>query len=86
MAENADAIPLIRTKLQRPQLPGDLIPRRRLLGRLHAGLTWRLTVISAMAGMGKIPLTARSCGSLSVPSRALQAPVHVADQALAVLS
>ena len=33
-----DTLPLIRTKLQKPRLPGDLIPRRRLLDPLHPGL------------------------------------------------
>ena len=37
MAQEIQAFPLIRTKLQRPRLPGDLISRRRLLDRLHAG-------------------------------------------------
>jgi ornithine cyclodeaminase/alanine dehydrogenase-like protein (mu-crystallin family) len=38
MTTETDTLPLIRTKLQRPRLPGDLIPRRRLLDRLHPGL------------------------------------------------
>ena len=38
MTTETDTLPRIRTKLQRPRLPGDLIPRRRLLDRLHPGL------------------------------------------------
>ena len=51
-----EALPLIRTKLQRPRLPGDLIPRRRLLDRLRAGQSRKLTLISAQAGAGKSTL------------------------------
>ena len=36
MVGKTDPFPLIRTKLQKPRLPGDLIPRRRLLDRLPA--------------------------------------------------
>ena len=42
MASESGALPLIRTKMQRPRLPGDLIPRPRLLDRLNAGLDRRL--------------------------------------------
>jgi ATP/maltotriose-dependent transcriptional regulator MalT len=48
-----DTFPLIRTKLQQPRLPGDLIPRRRLLDRLHTGSSWKSTLISALAGADK---------------------------------
>jgi ATP/maltotriose-dependent transcriptional regulator MalT len=53
MAGEIDTFPLIRTKMQRPRLPGDLIPRRRLLDRLHAGSDRKLTLISAQAAAGK---------------------------------
>ena len=59
MATDLNALPLIRTKLQRPRLPGDLIPRRRLLDRLHAGLDRKLTLVSATAGAGKTTLLAQ---------------------------
>jgi ATP/maltotriose-dependent transcriptional regulator MalT len=51
--------PLIRTKLQRPRLPGDLIRRQRLLDWLHAGSDRRLTLISGAAGAGKTTLLAQ---------------------------
>jgi len=38
MTTGTDTLPLVRTKLQRLRLLGDLIPRRRLLDRLHPGL------------------------------------------------
>jgi LuxR family maltose regulon positive regulatory protein len=49
----AEPFPLLRTKLQKPRLPGGLILRRRLLDRLKAGLDRKLTLISAMAGSDK---------------------------------
>ena len=36
------ALTLIRTKLQRPRMPKDLILRRRLLDELHAGSEGKL--------------------------------------------
>jgi PAS domain S-box-containing protein len=43
---------LIRTKIQRPWLPADLIPRPRLLGRLHAGSNWtRILAVLALLSM-----------------------------------
>ena len=58
-SNEADALTLIQTKLQRPRLPGDLIPRRRLLDRLQAGSDRKLSLISAMAGTGKTTLLAQ---------------------------
>ena len=52
-------VTLIRSKLQHPVLPGDLIPRRHLLERLHAGVSGKLTLISAQAGAGKTTLLAQ---------------------------
>ena len=53
MAAEIGAFPLIRTKLQHPRLPGDLVPRRRLLDQLQAGLHRKVTLVSAVAGAGK---------------------------------
>ena len=61
-------VTLIRTKLQRPLLPGDLIPRRRLLDRLHAGVSCKLTLISAQAGAGKTTLLAQWLEECPQPS------------------
>jgi LuxR family maltose regulon positive regulatory protein len=68
MAREADTSPLIRTKLQRPRLPGDLLPRRRLLDRLHADPGRKLTLISAMAGAGKTTLLAQWLQECPQPS------------------
>ncbi len=59
MTKEIAVFPLIRTKLQRPRLPEDLIPRRRLLDRLHAGADGKLTLVSAQAGAGKTTLLAQ---------------------------
>ena len=42
-----------QTKLCRPALPTDLIPRRKVLERLDAGRALPLTLVSAPAGYGK---------------------------------
>jgi hypothetical protein len=52
MVVETSALTLIRTKMQRLQLPGDLIPRRRLVDRLCAGSSQKLTLISAQARAG----------------------------------
>jgi LuxR family maltose regulon positive regulatory protein len=52
-------VTLIRSKLQHPVLPGDLVPRRRLLDRLHGDGSRKLTLISAQAGAGKTTLLAQ---------------------------
>ncbi|MEM7534800.1 MAG: AAA family ATPase, partial [Chloroflexota bacterium] len=48
---------LTQTKLQRPHLREDIVPRQRLLDLLHQSVaTHRLTLISAPAGYGKTTL------------------------------
>jgi LuxR family transcriptional regulator, maltose regulon positive regulatory protein len=47
---------LMRTKLYRPRVNGDVIPRVRLIERLNAGLDGKLTLVSAPAGFGKTTL------------------------------
>src|SRR5262245_40206820 len=48
--------PLLTTKLYLPPARSHLVPRPHLIERLNAGLTHRLTVISAPAGFGKTTL------------------------------
>jgi LuxR family transcriptional regulator, maltose regulon positive regulatory protein len=47
---------LVRTKLDPPAEPGELIDRPRLLERLEAAAEYRLTVVQAPAGYGKTSL------------------------------
>jgi LuxR family maltose regulon positive regulatory protein len=58
MTGEIHALPLIRTKLERPRLPRDLIERPHLLERLKRARNRKLTLISAAAGYGKTTLAA----------------------------
>jgi LuxR family maltose regulon positive regulatory protein len=51
-SEQEDAI-ILRTKLHRPPMPPDFVPRPRLADILEAGRTLPLTLVSAPAGYGK---------------------------------
>ena len=68
MTVETSALTLIRTKLQPPRLPADLIHRRRLVDRLHAGFNRKLTLISAQAGAGKTTLLAQWLEECPQPS------------------
>jgi LuxR family maltose regulon positive regulatory protein len=48
--------------------PGGLIPRQRLLDRLHAGSGRKLTLISAIAGTGKTTLLVQWLADCPQPS------------------
>jgi LuxR family maltose regulon positive regulatory protein len=50
------AIPLLATKLYVPPARPEWVSRPRLLGRLDAGLSRKLTLVSAPAGFGKTTL------------------------------
>ena len=54
---SSDNLPLIvSTKLNRPLTARDLVPRTRLLKRLHNGRHRPLTLVTAPAGYGKSTL------------------------------
>jgi len=55
---------LPQTKLVRPRLPSDVIPRPHLLERLNAGLDGPLTLLHAQAGYGKSTLLAQWLATL----------------------
>jgi LuxR family maltose regulon positive regulatory protein len=48
--------PLLKTKLYIPQPRANLVPRPQLTARLDAGLSGKLTLVSAPAGFGKTTL------------------------------
>ncbi len=54
--ESIQDLPILRTKLYRPPVPADLVPRDALVARLEAGRTLPLTLVSAPAGYGKSTL------------------------------
>ena len=56
--------PLLRTKLQIPQVTTGLVLRPRLLARLDGGLARPLTLVCAAAGFGKTTLVSSWLASL----------------------
>jgi len=60
--------PILRTKLQRPPVAPDTLPRARLLDRLNEGRRRTLTLISAPAGYGKSTLASRWAAACDCPS------------------
>jgi LuxR family maltose regulon positive regulatory protein len=79
MEHAIEVLPLIRTKLHRPRLSGDLISRLRLLDRLNAGLDRKLTLISSMAGTGKTTLLVQWLEGCPQPSAWLSLDEHDND-------
>ena len=59
---------ILLTKLQRPPVAPDILPRARLLDRLNEGRHRPLTLISAPAGYGKSTLASRWVGVCDSPS------------------
>jgi len=60
--------PLIQTKLHRPPLPFDLVPRPRLTQLLDSHTLSPLILISAPAGYGKSTLAKSWAESLDCPT------------------
>ncbi|TMC98363.1 MAG: hypothetical protein E6J11_09095 [Chloroflexi bacterium] len=59
---------LLRTKLYRPRASSDVIPRARLIERLHAGLSGKVTLVCAPAGFGKTTLLTTWLETIDHPS------------------
>ena len=79
MTVETSALTLIRTKMQPPRLPADLVHRRRLVDSLQAGLDRKLTLISAQAGAGKTTLLAQWLDECPQPSAWLSLDEHDND-------
>jgi LuxR family maltose regulon positive regulatory protein len=62
------AFPIIQTKLHRPPLQADFVPRPHLLERLDGWQQRPLTLISAPAGYGKTTLVSSWLDTLDAPS------------------
>ena len=58
---------ILLTKLQRPHVAPDILPRARLLDRLNEGRHRPLTLISAPAGYGKSTLASRWAAACDCP-------------------
>ncbi|HEX5335777.1 MAG TPA: LuxR C-terminal-related transcriptional regulator [Propionicimonas sp.] len=63
------ARPLLATKLYVPRARTGLVVRQRLLDRLDAGATARLTLLSAPPGFGKTTLLAEWARAASTPAK-----------------
>lgn len=73
---------LILTKLQRPQVRPDTLPRSHLIAQLNRGLARRLTLVSAQAGAGKTTLMAQWLDQSSCPGAWLSLDAYDNDLAL----
>ncbi|MEA3438907.1 MAG: LuxR C-terminal-related transcriptional regulator [Chloroflexota bacterium] len=67
-SSNIDAFPLIKTKLRRPAVPVDMVPRPRLTGWLDRYRQRPLTLVSAPAGYGKSTLVSAWLEECDCPS------------------
>ncbi len=68
MPETASNYPIIRTKLFRPEVVSDLVPRPRLFKKLDKGNKCSLTLVSAPAGYGKSVLVSSWLESCDRPN------------------
>ena len=57
--ETGRSVPIIRTKLNRPSVPPDVVGRDRLFELMERGCDAPLTLVSAPTGYGKSVLVAR---------------------------
>ena len=73
------ALVLIKTKLHRPRLGRDLIPRPHLIDRLNQCAECKLTLISAQAGAGKSTLLVQWLEECAQPSAWLSLDRHDND-------
>ncbi len=62
------SLPLLQTKLHIPALRPTLVVRPRLLAKLNAGLTGKLTLLAAPAGFGKSTLVCDWLRQTTVPA------------------
>jgi LuxR family maltose regulon positive regulatory protein len=73
---------LLRTKLHRPLVTGELVPRPDLLERLERGRGRPLTLVSAPAGYGKTTLVSTWLERCGLPAAWLSLDEHDGDPAL----
>ena len=75
----AETFPVIQTKLYRPPLQADFIPRPQLLEQLDGWRQRPLTLVSAPAGYGKTTLVSSWLESLECPTAWLSLDEHDKD-------
>jgi LuxR family maltose regulon positive regulatory protein len=68
MPDKILSFPIIRSKLFRPAVVSDFVPRPRLFDKLVKGAKCRLTLVSAPAGYGKSQLVSSWLESLDRPA------------------
>ena len=67
LTDQRQDVPILRTKLHRPSVTADLVPRARLLELLGGSLHVPLTLVSAPAGYGKSVLVSQWAEQLDFP-------------------
>ena len=78
-ASMAETFPIIQTKLYRPPLQADFIPRPQLLEQVEGWQQRPLTLVSAPAGYGKTTLVSSWLESLECPTAWLSLDEHDND-------
>ena len=78
-ATNDSMNSFMRTKLYRPRNSSDVIPRTRLIQRLHASLGSQITLVCAPAGFGKSTLLAQWVQTIDRPNAWLSLDKHDND-------
>ena len=73
--------PLLATKLHQPRAAAPLVARPRLLHVLSAGLSRRLTLVSAPAGYGKTTLVNQWLDTVDLPWAWIALDEHDSDMA-----
>ena len=82
MQDKDNTTPIIQTKLYRPPLQADIIPRPQLLAQLEGWQQRPLTLVSAPAGYGKSTLVSSWLESLECPTAWLSLDENDDDLAL----
>ncbi len=77
-----DTLPLIRSKLYRPRITADLVPRPRLLERLDRAQGGPLTLVVAPAGYGKTTLVSTWLDTIDRPNAWLSLDENDSDPSL----
>ncbi|MGD9148583.1 MAG: hypothetical protein PVI80_23675, partial [Anaerolineae bacterium] len=75
----AETFPIIQTKLYRPPLQADFLPRPQLLEQLDGWQQRPLTLVSAPAGYGKTTLVSSWLESLECSTAWLSLDEHDKD-------